>query len=168
MALRGFTLGMSEAEVRRRLPRLQVKGDRHGLSSAVFFVGPAGPPPVELKGVAGMAFTFKGGRVARISVGYYDSIKWDSLEEFTERTAEALRLPKAWLAYRHTDYMPRRGLFCDDVSLVTYFASPSLTDKSPVLTLEDSAALDNFTRRVDAAEEQRRRAEERKKQTFKP
>lgn len=169
VSLRGFTLGMSEAEVRRRLPRLRVTAGRYGLSSGtVLFGGRAAGPPPELKGVAGVAFTFMEGRVARILVGYDDSIRWDSLDEFVGRTAEALRLPKAWPAYRRADNAPSRGLVCDDVSLVTHFANPYATHKGPILTLEDRAAFEVFAQHVSAAEEQRRRAEERKKRTFKP
>jgi hypothetical protein len=169
VSLRGFTLGMSEAEVRRRLPRLQTKAGPRGMRSAsVFFVGKTNPPPAELKGVALMGFDFLEGRAARVAVGYDASIKWDSLEEFTRHTGEALRLPAVWRAHRGLTDNLLRSISCDDAAITITFASPSTSYKAPIIILEDSAAFDLARRRAESAAEQRRQAEERKKQTFKP
>jgi hypothetical protein len=117
-----------------------------------------------LRGVEGISFTFIDSRVSYIGIGYDDSIKWNDLDEFVTRTAEALSLPTRWNSY-HENYEIKRGLFCDDFQLIAEF---DYSGRRPLLRLTDRHAVLAYQKRIDTAAERQRLEEEKKRQTFKP
>lgn len=173
LELRGFRLGMSLDEVRKRVPKLQVRPpDQFGYTRVTI-------RPIQasgsLKGVSGAVLDFLDGRLFFILMLYDNSTPWQSAEQFVSRVGEALNLPNEWKA--HPEIHPYRGealksLGCGTYQFIAGFAVFDDYQKRPVVYWYDESADDVLSERIaEAAERERQKKlqeEERKRRTFKP
>lgn len=79
------------------------------LSNKILSVNGSNYP--ELKGINRIYLDFVGGRIAKIKVFYTNDLKWTSVDEFVQKTAESLQLQGGW---EKTDENYRK-LGCNDV-----------------------------------------------------
>lgn len=106
--LRGFKLGMSVAQARAKLPGVTFpKPDERGEIS-LFLRGPTlrKIDPSASGDVSSGLLTFFDGRLVSVSIGYGDSVKWESVDEFVFSVSQSLGLPPVW---------PRRRSRADDL-----------------------------------------------------
>lgn len=176
--LRGFHLAMTVSEVRTRLPRLKSPvADASGYARVSVRFSKAEPAPAFLKGVMTMVFDFVDGRVSYIGVLYDDSIKWNSLDQFTRQVSNTLGLPEQWQVYSFNGAQ-QRMLRCNKLRFVSAMLRGARTF-SPALFLVDDTGIDKLVarrqselERVRTAEEEQRkkkaRDEEQRRRLFKP
>jgi hypothetical protein len=161
--LRGFRLGMTAAEVKARLPVIKspVPNASGYAQVSISFMKGIGRPAF-LNGVMTMGFDFIDGRVSSIAVLYDDSIKWSSLEQFTQQVSSSLDLPAVWRSYP-LNGRQQRMLQCDKLRFVaTMLRTASIS--APALFLVDDAGIDKLITRRQAVLENVRKAEELKRQ----
>jgi len=143
--LRGFQLGMTIDEVRARLPKVQIRrADEFGFTS--FNIFPDYETAIDKKtfeNVRSISLEFLDGRAATVWLGYDQSFKWQTVEEFTEGITSALKLPGAWRTKFRT-----RVLDCADFTLTVVPVAGS-----PSLKITDEAARELLEKRKAAKEE---------------
>jgi len=144
--LRGFRIGMTTAEVKARLPKLQSPpADEFGFASLNIF--PDHEPRVEkdkaFEGVRAISVDFLDGRVFSFWIGYDKTFKWQTLDEFASGIIEALKLPGTWRTR-----LRARLLDCADFTLAVIPVG-----QSPSLKVTDNAAKDLWERRKAAKED---------------
>lgn len=107
--LRGFRLGMTLDEIKRKFPNLpSITSDENGLSK-IYFDRTSKPEQSyrefnfvdanfmeAFKGTRRVYLELTDNKVAVIKVVYTDEIPWKSEEEFIKRTAESLNIPGTW------------------------------------------------------------------------
>jgi len=171
LELRGFRLGMSQADVRARIPDLAVER-ANALGEALSFT------PVRtnkylsrnatLKGVLSITLGYLDGRVSSVALLYDDSLKWNSADEFVTQVAESLRLPSDWARYAGGNSEDQlRVLRCEDFIVVAGLRQDSYR-MLPMAYLYDPKTTDIVLKRLADATERKRRAEEQRKRSFKP
>jgi hypothetical protein len=95
--LRGLRLGMTLEQVKSRLPSLQVKPSRFGLTTASLdYTYPVAAKTAGLEGVQSISLEFVDEHLVKIGIMYSNSINWQTPRQFSERVAAALKLPDAW------------------------------------------------------------------------
>lgn len=153
-ALRGFRLGMTEAEVKARVPGAAVTRDPLGQGAVSFqYSQLKDVDPAAYAGVFYVTLLFIDDRVTSVSVQYDQSITWKSSDHFAERVSELLKLPKAWRQAGDPQKNDQfRTMQCDGFLLSVYPNFIRVLDDSHEATL---------ARRRDEMDEKRR-------QTFKP
>jgi hypothetical protein len=143
--LRGFRLGMTVEQVKARLPRVQIRpADEFGFTSLNIF--PDYEPGIEkttFEGVRTISLEFLDGRVTSLWIGYDKSFKWQTLDEFTQAIATALKLPNAWRTKFRT-----RLLACTDFTV-----SVIPVGESPSIKINDETARELLEKRKAAKEE---------------
>lgn len=159
--LRGFRLGMTEAEVRARVPGASVNRDLIGQGSVAFDYNQLKAlDAAAYAGVGYVTLLFVGDRVTSVSVQYDQTVNWKSPAQFAERVSELLKLPKAW---RPVDPQPREGhLPANNNAFLTMTCDGFLLTVTP-----------NFIRLLDADHERalerlRDEFDSKKQQTFRP
>jgi hypothetical protein len=200
--LRGFRLGMSLSDIQKRFPNFpasNISANQFGVAtvdmSAVYrdnnFGTPLGHNIIslyyissfpELSGLKHVELKLLDGRLIEVTVFYPNDIKWQSVDEFVQKTSEALKLNGSWHKIG-TDgtYSESRLLQCgwnepDGMFMVhAGFKKPpadgvSVADfKLPYVGLEDfmHGEMEIFTRQK-ASDEKAKQDEEQRKQTFRP
>jgi hypothetical protein len=167
--LRGFKLGMSVAQARAKLPGVTFpKPDDNG-DLSLFLRGPAlrKSDPSASEDVSNGLFTFFDGRLVSLTIGYADSVKWESVDEFAFSVSQSLGLPPVWprraaqsddSGYSET-YISERNLMCQGFMVSVRLNKFS---RSPVsLNLMDTSYPELLSERI-------REVKERKKARFKP
>jgi hypothetical protein len=143
--LRGFHLGMTLDEVRARLPKAQIRpADEFGFTA--FNIFPDYETAIDKKAfenVRSISLEFLDGRATSIWIGYDQSFKWQTVDEFTEGITTALKLPHAWRTKFRT-----RVLDCADFTL-----SVIPVAESQSLKITDDAAREVLEKRKAAKEE---------------
>jgi hypothetical protein len=143
--LRGFHLGMTIDEARARLPKAQIRpADEFGFTA--FNIFPDYETAIDKKafeGVRSISLEFLDGRATSIWIGYDQSFKWQTVDEFTEGITTALKLPSAWRTKFRT-----RVLDCADFTL-----SIIPVAQSSSLKITDDAAREVLEKRKAAKEE---------------
>lgn len=155
--LRGFRLGMTEAQVKTRVPAAQaVNRDPLGQGSlALQYQQLKDLDAAAYAGVGYITLLFIDDRLTSISVQYDQTVTWKSPEQFAERVSELLKLPKAWRPEQEQTQhgsTPFLSMSCDGFRLSVF---PNF------IRLIDDAHEATLARRRDEIEEKRR-------QTFKP
>jgi hypothetical protein len=193
--LRGFRLGMSLDQVISRFPGLIIESGNDsslkrielifldGLSDAL------NPKDVTNKrdlfkayinrerfkdfdGVYSIILRFLDDRIFYIRIKYEGQARWTNLDEFTSKISEGLSLPKGWQRCRE-DYSDSRKLECSGFRATTKLGNKSdgITPdyfNGPELALEDVTAEKKMEQRRKDIEDQKRRAEEERRKSFKP
>jgi hypothetical protein len=133
----------------------------------------------ELNEVKHVELKLLDGRLIEITVFYPNDIKWQSADEFVQKTSEALKLNGTWKHVSDSDYSNSRLLQCGDI-LEGFFVqagfqklpigSPSsFTPKLPYVQLQDFMRGEmEVSKRKRESEENAKRDEERRKEIFKP
>ena len=143
--LRGFRLGMTYDQVKARVPQVQFgHADQFGVARTS--INPLFDPRIDkvaFADVRTISLDFLDGRLVTLWIGFENTFKWQTLDEFVAGMSKSLSLPATW--------PPRRGgrqVNCDGFSV---FAS--LIAGSPSIRLTDGPAQETIaTRREEAAE----------------
>lgn len=143
--LRGFRIGMTVEQVKARVPKLQLRpADEFGFTSLNIF--PDYEPGIDqaaFEGVRTVSLDFLDGRVSSIWIGYNQTFKWQTINEFVSGITTALKLPDAWRSKSRN-----RLLDCADFALAVIPVG-----ESPSLKISDEAARELLDKRQTAKEE---------------
>lgn len=195
--LRGFRLGMSLEDIRKRFPGFPGASSKIGLSTVeiscasenvmlnrssgddyneISFTSGWGCPEVN-KDVKQVELKLLDWRLIEITVYYSNNIKWKSVDEFARKTGEALKLDGTWQKVGDDDeYSQMRSMDCGKSSagFLVYagFSSPPFianSDKLPYVRLKNLMGGElEVLKRKGKIEEKTKREEEECKQIFKP
>jgi hypothetical protein len=190
--LRGFKLGMTLDQIRKRIPNFKInKPDEFGFAKGTIYsseakssldnpqgtyVNPSKYP--EFKEIFMADLGLINERVVRIKIGYPSGELKMENEEFQKSVAESLKLPVS-------AYVTEEGMFsvgnammnCEGFNVEvgkSFWKLPDVLLPSPYFSIEmrDSVAFENRTQqreqKVDAEEEAERQKEEQKRREFKP
>ena len=143
--LRGFHLGMTTDQVRARATKIQLRpADEFGSTSLNLFPDyETGIDKKSFEGVRTISLEFLDGRVSSLWIGYDQSFKWQTPEEFVQGFTTALKLPDAW-----RQKFRNKLLDCADFSVAVIPVGGSLSIK-----LTDEAARETLEERKAAKEE---------------
>jgi hypothetical protein len=143
--LRGFHPGMTIDEVRERLPKVQIRrADEFGFTT--FNIFPDYETAIDKKAfenVRSITLEFLDGRASMVWIGYDNSFRWQTVDEFTSALTAALKLPLAWRSKFRT-----RVLVCADFTLTVIPVGESTS-----LKITDEAARELLEKRKAAKEE---------------
>jgi hypothetical protein len=171
LELRGFRLGMSQAEVKARIPDLvTTRPNGLGESRSFTFVRTNKylSRNATLRGVSSITLNYLDGRVIFVAMLYDDSLKWDSGDEFAGQVAASLGLPSGWARNEGEDYDEQlKILRCERFALVAGLKRVSYR-MLPAAFLTDLAGINALNKRASDEAERKRRAEEQRKRSFKP
>lgn len=171
LELRGFRLGMSQAEVKARIPDLvTTRPNGLGESRSFTFVRTNKylSRNVTLKGVSSITLNYLDGRVIFVAMLYDDSLKWDSGDEFAGQVAASLGLPSGWMRYEGEDYDEQLNILrCERFALVAGLKRISYR-MLPATFLTDLAGINALNKRAADEAKRKRLAEEQRKRSFKP
>ena len=183
--LRGFRLGTTLSQIQNRFPGVpNLTANEFGSGKFTINVtsmpGPETVKPSgggyvlvsasrypELLGTDRIILELVDGRLAKITVLYPKDLKWRSVDEFVQKTAETLNLPDGWEASDSTkDY---RHVFCKGFYVRAGIDNEKYDDeKLPFVEVADTeASIQPILRTLDRNENENRKEEERRK-TFKP
>ncbi|HEV7860542.1 MAG TPA: hypothetical protein VGO91_18130 [Pyrinomonadaceae bacterium] len=143
--LRGFQLGMTTEQVRARVPHI-VFGPVDQFGSSKTSLNPdfnAQVDKASFEGVRTVSLDFLDGRLISLWLGYNDSFKWKTLDEFTGGISESLKLPKAWHVKRGG-----RQMTCDGFQLAV-----QMVGGTPSLHITDELAQQALNKRIEDAPE---------------
>ncbi len=124
----------------------------------------------DLKGVRRIQLRFLDGRISYVQVGYDDSFKWNSVDEFAQTVSKNLGLPDGWLQSSDSDG-PGKGkeLRCEGFVMTAVIGGDTADARMGAqLSLEDTAMAQMIEKRQKDQEEKKKRAEEDRRKTFKP
>ncbi len=143
--LRGFYLGITTEQVRARATKIQLRpADEFGATALNLFPDyETGIDKKAFEHVRTISLEFLDGRVSSLWIGYDQSFKWQSPEEFTQGFTAALKLQGAW-----RQKLRNKLLDCADFSVAVIPAGGSLSIK-----LMDEAARETLEKRKAAKEE---------------
>ncbi|MDQ4119833.1 MAG: hypothetical protein M3209_00015 [Acidobacteriota bacterium] len=165
--VRGFKLGMTETEVKRRFPKISIweqSGDTgltyvaEQMSSSSFretFT------EADREGISAIDLNFIEKKLARIAIKYTGFTEWKSITEFTDAIAKSLKLPLA-INWQKLDDEKLR------VSCNGFFAEVHFTPKlSPYILQAQSLTL-SISDYENILKQREQTKNERQKQVFKP
>jgi hypothetical protein len=91
--LRGLTLEMPKAQVRKEYPAMIIS--THPVISSGIALNNQISNPKYQEDIARVTVMFRNDKVFSILLTYTNSIRWNSIEEFADKVSESLNLPKA-------------------------------------------------------------------------
>jgi len=167
-AIRGFRLGMTLAEVKRRFISGfdELRADRFGvltvsLSVPASITFPVAVNPHEFTGVFQLQFTFYEGRLIEIRYEYAPA-KWRNIREFLSMVSPALNIDvKQWEV---TD-TGSATLACTGFAVHARLSAFSSKEDMPQITVTDTVAKAEVSKRKSEAISQ---SEEDRRRTFRP
>ena len=146
--LLGFHLGMTALQAKARVPQIAFgKVDAIGISKTT--INPGFDPRMDQQAFANVrsiSLEFLDEKVSSVWLGYEDSFKWHTVDDFVAGISQSLRLPDAWESWRSRGKRIRCADFQIVVSTLAGGASFQLTDETAAQTIAD--------RRATQAEEQ--------------
>lgn len=144
--LRGFHLGMNFDQVKARVPQVKF-GRASDLGVSKTSINPDFDPSIDhssFEDVRTVSLDFLDGRLTSLWLGYKDSFKWRTIDEFIKGISKALALPDQW---------PVKGrgqqLKCRDFEITAI-----MIGGGPSLRITESAAEDVVTARRQAKADQ--------------
>lgn len=141
--LRGFRLGMSYDEVRKRVPQIQFgPSDQFGVAKVS--INPAFDRRFDrasFEDVRTISLDFLDGRLVILWIGYDSTFKWQSLDKFVAGIGKSLNLPAAWSAKRGG-----QQLMCEKLSVFV-----SMIAGSPSIRISDEEAQEIVAKRREEA-----------------
>lgn len=143
--LRGFHLGMSREQVKTRVPQITFEqADQFGVTKTninPFFE--RGLDRTSFADVRTVSLDFLDGKLVTLWIGFENTFKWRTLDEFIDGFSKSLRLPGRWPPKR-----TGRELSCEGFSI---FAS--MIGGGPSIRITDEAAAETIANRREAAAE---------------
>jgi hypothetical protein len=143
--LRGFRLGMTFDEVKKRVPQVRFgHADEFGVTKTSI------SPSYDLRfdqasfaDVRTISLDFLDGKLTTLWIGYERSFKWPTVEEFVGGISKSLNLPNAWAPKKSG-----RQIQCDGFTLFV-----SMIAGGPSVRLSDNAAEEAIAMRREQAAE---------------
>src|SRR2546423_12264877 len=139
----GFRLGMTFDQVQAREPQVRF-GRATEIGVVKTSINPLYDPrfdKVKFAGVRTISFDFLDGKLASLWIGYEDSFKWQTIDDFVAGISKSLNVGGPWL--------PKRGgqeLQCDGLRIFV-----SLIAGSPSIHFIDEVASETVARRREEA-----------------
>ena len=141
--LRGFHLGMTYDQVKSRVPQIQFgPADEFGVSKTS--ISPFFDPRFDKASFADVrtiSLDFLDGNLVTLWIGYENTFKWQTLDEFVAGISKSLNLPAEWPAKRGG-----RQLTCAGFSIFV-----SLIGGGPSIRVTDETAQEIIATRREAA-----------------
>jgi hypothetical protein len=143
----GFRLGMTTDQVKTHVPQVAFgRTDEFAVSKTT--INPHFDSSIDqakFTGVRSISLDFLDGRVTSLWLGYDDSFKWQSTEDFVAGISQSLRLPNSWTPWK------TRGqrLRCSDFEITV-----QILGIGPSLRILDLNAEQTLTARREAKVEQ--------------
>jgi hypothetical protein len=141
----GLRLGLTVEQVKALVPTLQLGStDEFGLAKTSF--SPEFHPAmdkIKYQGVRTVSLEFQDGRVSSLWIGFNESYKWKTLDEFMKGMSAALGLPDKWET-------KTRGRFLDCNG---FEAALMMIANAPSIRLTDNAARELWEQRRTEKEE---------------
>jgi hypothetical protein len=151
--LKGFHLGMTMDEVKAQAPQVVFpKTDELGLLKTS--ISPGFDPRSEnstFQDVRTVSFDFLDQRLTSLWIGYDQTFKWQTVDEFVNGISQSLHLPNAWSSWKTHG----KELRCVDFQMTV-----STVAGSPSFRILDQKAEETLTARRIAQEEERAALEE--------
>lgn len=149
----GFRLGMTNAQVKARVPQV-VFGplDDFGVSKTT--INPDFDPKIDkasFNGVRSVSLDFLDGRLNSLWLGFDSTFKWPTVPDFVTGISQSLRLPAAWQPWK----IRGQQLNCADFQLTVSFVA-----EGPSFHIIDTPAERTITARRQAKEEEASAAED--------
>ena len=181
--LRGFRLGMTLDEIKRKYPKLPPIGvSEFGVSKIYFDRMPKVEQSSgeytfvnadfmdEFKGTRRVYLQVIDNRVAAVKVVYTNEITWKSDDEFIKKTSESLKLPGTWT--RQTDYQSlqcRDGLLFDaGIRRDLSYINSSSGEKFPSIEMYNILAQMDETLKKHQKQQNSNQQKEAQKNIFTP
>lgn len=141
----GFRLGMTTDEVKARVPQVKF-GRADEFEVLKTSINPHFDSSIDQSSYAGVrtiSLDFLDGRLTSLWLGYDDSFKWQTADEFVAGISNSLHLPNAWTPWR------TRGqrLRCADFEMTVM-----ILGIGPSFRILDDAAQQTLTARREAKE----------------
>lgn len=151
--LKGFHLGMTMDEVKVQAPKILFpKTNELGLSKTS--ISPDFDPQSQkstFQDVRTVSFDFLDERLSSLWIGYDNTFKWQSVDDFVQGISKSLNLPNAWSSWK----VRGKQLRCVDFQMTV-----STIAGSPSFRILDEKAEEILTTRRIAREEERSALEE--------
>ena len=145
--LLGFRLGMTTAEVKKRVPQV-VFGGVDPIAVSKTTINPDFDPRIDkasFPGVRTVSLDFLDGKLTSLWFGYDPTFKWRTVDDFVKGISPALRLPNVW-----TDWRVRgRRLRCLDFEMTV-----TMLGEGPSFRILDLNAEETIAGRRQAKEEE--------------
>lgn len=142
--LHGFRLGMTPEQARARVPLIQF-GHADEIGIIKTSINPLYDPrfdKVAFADVRTISLDFLDEKLTTLWIGYENTFKWQTVDDFVAGISKSLNLPAAWTAKRGG-----QQLHCEGFTIAV-----SLIAGSPSVRLSDDAADETIaTRREEAA-----------------
>lgn len=169
--LRGFSLGTTKTDILKVFPKAEIPApDKYGVSNFrlhffplpdrfVSFGEDEAPNSIDTekfpayKGLESIEFEMLDNQAVIITAQYDTSTKWENLQEFVERSSEALKLPKNWDFNLNSQERIPSFLECAGFSI-----EAELSGRNPILRLVNDAAPEVYKSRKLAEEEKQKKA----------
>lgn len=151
--LKGFRLGMTMDEVKKRVPQVQFGNPTDvGVSKTSFSPG-YGPrlDQSTFQDVRTISLDFLDVKLNSLWIGYENTFKWQTVEAFVKGISQSLGLPNAWVTWK----VRGQQLKCADFQITV-----SLVAGSPSFRILDQTAEETIAARRSAKEEEASAAEE--------
>jgi hypothetical protein len=173
--LRGLRLGMSYDTVKARFKhplnksRFRGRRDEFGFERVVAINFDSGQAESEFAGIQMIELAFLDGKLSLLSFHYDGATRWRNVDEFVEKVAPALKLPKVWDAppYRFSQGKPiNRGPILVELDTIKALKCAGFVVQADV-TLGSELVM--FDPTLGDAIKQREKAKlEKQKETFRP
>ena len=141
--LRGFHLGMTNDQVKARVPQIRFgRADEFGVSKTS--ISPFFDPrfdKLSFADVRTVSLDFLDGKLVTLWIGYESTFKWKTLDEFVAGIGKSLNLTAKWVAKRGG-----RQLSCEGFSIFV-----SLIGGGPSIRITDETAQEIIATRREAA-----------------
>lgn len=146
--MRGFRLGMTQNEVKLRVPQVVFgHGDEVGVSKTT--INPDFDPKIEkasFNGIRSVSLDFLDARLTSLWFGYDSSFRLKTVDDFVEAISASLKLPAAWQPWRGRGQQLR----CADFSVTVNVIAEGVSFR-----IVDTTAEDLIAERRQAKEEER-------------
>ena len=151
--LLGYRLGMTKEQVKVKIPQTRFgHADPFGVSKTT--INPDFDPEIDktnLEGVRSISLDLLDDRLTSIWIGFNDSFKAKTVDDFVKLISQSLQLTGNWSSYRSRGQQLR----CADFQLIV-----TTVANAPSFRLLDVGAEDTIAQRRQAKEEQDSLAEE--------
>jgi hypothetical protein len=150
--LLGFRLGMTEEDVKTQVPRtIFGRTDEFGVSKTT--INPDFDPLIDksrFQGVRTISLDFLDGRLTSLWIGYDNTFKAQTIDDFVKIISDSLHLPNGWSSWRSRGQQMRCADF--QMTVTTVAGAPSFR-------ILDQTAEETVTERREAREQQDAAAE---------